>query len=129
MILTFALGMSVLGQVVLTGSNIGLEEAQAKARVIAVARAQTGLVFGSGPFAFGNVDLRGLHILKGAVDGEVLKGAGVSASGPETFPKHGVEYIFFINDYANHPNVLKILPRTEENIAAVRKAIRARDIP
>ncbi len=130
MILTSVLGLALLGQVVLPGSKKGLEEAQTKARIIVVARpAMIGLILGVGATSFGNVDLRHSSRLKGEVKEEELERVSVSASGHETFPKQDEEYIVFINDYANHLNVLKMLPKTEENLATVRGRIRAAENP
>jgi hypothetical protein len=121
MILTTILAVIAIGQTKLPGSEMGLEEAKAKARVIVVAKPVCSFIAGLGACSFGSVDLRDSSVLKGKPKQVELERVSLSASGPEVFPKQGEEYLFFINDYANHLQIIKILPKTEENVAAVRR--------
>jgi hypothetical protein len=130
MILATLLSLAVSGQVVLPGDKLSVEEARAKARIIVVAKpVQTHIVVGAGAVMFSSVDLKHSSILKGAVEGAVLEQASVMAAGPETLPKEGDEYVVFMNDYAGHLNILKMLPRTEANIAAAKRKVEAKGRP
>jgi hypothetical protein len=130
MILATVLSLAVSGQVVLTGDKMSVDEARAKARIIAVARpVKVHFTLGFGAIVYSCLDLKHSSILKGEVKEAVLERASLAASGPETLPKVGDEYTFFINDYAGHLNILKILPRTEVNIAAVKKEVKAEGKP
>lgn len=124
MFLTTMLAAITLGQVSLSGSRMGIEEAQAKSREIVVATSGIdGFIAGSGPHSFGGLKLVVASTLKGeAVKGESRR-VSVAASGPETLPVWGDEYIFFIGDYKGSPRIVKVLPKTAENLSAVKKQV------
>lgn len=128
MIFAAVISLACLGQVLLPGSNLRLEEAQAKARLIVVAKPVGGGVLGSGQLSFGAMDLKPSAILKGEAKQEVLMGAGFQTSGRGSLPKDE-PYIYFLDDFQGHPNILKMLPPSDENLAAVRKAIKAGEKP
>jgi fermentation-respiration switch protein FrsA (DUF1100 family) len=118
------LSLAVLGQVVLPGSELSLEQAQEKADIIVVAIPDDNdyAILGSASSIF-SMNLQESAVLKGHVDEKGLKKTSGHATGQEIVPKPGEEYIFFLNKYADHPNVLKVLPRTDENIGAVKEEI------
>ena len=121
MILATILGLGVLGQTALPGDGMGLDEARAKARLIVVARPVVGLVGSSGPHFFGTLDLKQSTVWKGDLKKDDLKRVSISGSGAETLPKQGEEYLFFISDYRDHPNIIKVLLATPENIGRVTR--------
>ena len=117
MILATILGLSALGQTTLPGDGMGLDEARAKARLIVVARPAYGrLIIGSGPHFFGTLDLTHSAVLKGDPRGNDLKRVSFSASGQEAIPRQDEEYLFFINDFKDHPRIIKVLPKTPEKM-------------
>jgi hypothetical protein len=111
--------MVVVGQVVLPGSKMEPRRAYAEAHTVVVAEAVNVMILGVGAAWFGNVqELKPSAVLKGEA---VPKGMmSISGSGDEMPPRSGKEYIFFINDYKGHPRILKVIPKTDENLAAVR---------
>jgi hypothetical protein len=110
--------LMVVGQVVLPGSKMEPRRAYAEAHTVMVAEAKVGLILGVGASWFGDVELKPSTVLKGEA---VPKGMmSISGSGNEMPPKSGKEYIFFINDYEGHPRILKVIPKTDENLAAIR---------
>lgn len=132
MILTMALSLTLLGQVVLPGSTMSLQEAQAKARIIVVAELNPfGGALGSGGKLWYALELKHSAVLKGEVAKETPMRAGGSASGSEVIPEMDQEYIFFIDYRLDHPTVLdilKVLPKTQENVASVMEEIKAKHI-
>ncbi len=107
----------VIGQVELPGSRLSLAEASSHAQVILVAKiVEREFILGSGASSFGSVSLEHSLILKGRPAS--LASFGVTASSRETFPKQGVDYIYFINEQMQ---LIKVLPKTDENIAQVNK--------
>jgi len=127
MIPTAILSLILMGQVVLPGSNVGLEEAQEKAIHIVIAETSgIGIIFGVGAASFGSVDLKPSTDLKGKAKDRDWKKVSIVASGDEIIPNVGEVYIFFVDEYAGQLNIRKMLPKTEENLEAVRKEIKAK---
>ncbi len=129
MISTTVLSLAVLGQAVLPGSNLSLADAQAKADIIVVAEhTKHGDIVGAGAVTFmGGIELKSLNTLKGTVKDGGLTRLATGASGYEVLPEIGKEYIFFVEKYQGYLTISKILPRTDENIEAVKKEVKAKE--
>ena len=131
MIASTALSLALLGQVVLPGSQLDLENAEAKSTLIVVAKIGDGLIAGVGAASFGVMDMEPSETLKGEVEDGGLKKVGIGASGHEEMPKKGEEYVVFLEKYRNPKaqktcdSVVKMLPKSPENIEAVKSAIKA----
>jgi hypothetical protein len=127
MSLATVLSLSILGQDVLPGSKLSLEQAQEKAQIIVVAELiRFDVTAFSGAVWFrGGMELTPSTNLKGKPkEGKKLI---VSASGPGVLPEKGQEHIYFIEEYEGHFTVVKMLSRTESNIAAVRKVVEGKN--
>jgi hypothetical protein len=128
MILTMLLSLPLLGQAVLPGSALSLEQAQEKSHIIVVAKStRYEMVSGAGACAvMVGLELRPSIILKGTVKVEDLKGISAMAISAEVLPKVAEEHIFLLDEFAGHLNVVKMLPKTEANIEALKKEIKAK---
>ncbi len=131
MLVTTVLSLAMLGQADLPGSKTDLDQAVKKARVVVVAELETfNLIFGSGACAFlGGGRLKTSDFLMGDLKDGEKNGLSITALGPERLPKMREDCIYFIDDFAGHLNTVKVLPKTEENLQAVRKAIKAKKKP
>jgi hypothetical protein len=130
MFLTTVLSLAICGQVILPGNDLNLEQAQEKAHIIAVGKiTKMGLIFGLGAVSFGNFELEHTEILKGKIKEKVLKQLGYSAHGHEVCPEWEEEYLVFVEQYKDHVTVVKMLPKTKENIEAARKEIKEKNKP
>ncbi len=129
MIKVTVLSLTILGQVVLPGSKSSLEEAQEKAQIIVVGEfLKHGDILGSGPHSLvAGIELKPSVTLKGKPKDGELKKMTTAASGYEVIPEQGKEYIYFIEEYKGHLTISKMLPKTEANIEAVKKEIKARE--
>jgi hypothetical protein len=127
MILTTVLSLTLLGQGKLPGSDERLEQAVEKSRIIVVAELETfGFVLGSGPFQLmSGGRFKTSEVLKGRVKDGEMAGLFLEARGTERLPKQGEVCIYFIDDYANHLNTVKVLTKSEENLQAVKRAVKA----
>lgn len=124
MILTTILSLTILGQVVLPGDNLSLEQAKEKAHIIAVGKiTEMGDLIGVGAISFGSFEFEHTEVLKGKIGEKVLKRLGFSARGHEVNPTQDEEYLVFIEQFQDHVTVVKMLPKTNENIEATKKAI------
>ena len=103
----------------LPGSKLSLQDAQGKAGIIVVAK-----VAAIGDVARGvssiMVELKPTVVLKGSATARELVKVSVQASGREKLPRKAETYIFFIQDDLGHARIIKIMPETEENLAAIR---------
>jgi hypothetical protein len=130
MILTTMLSLAICGQVILPGNDLNLEQAQEKAHIIAVGKiSKMGFIVGAGAAAFGSFELEHSEILKGEVKEKVLEKLGFTAKGHEVCPEKDSEYLVFIERYKGHVTVVKMLPRTKENIEAAKRVIRDKKKP
>src|SRR4051794_1046801 len=93
MLLTTVLCLGVLGQEVLPGSYLSLQQAKEDARIIVVAEVVEGRgVIISGRFrVMLAIKLKPSRVLKGKVDGKELDTLGLFASGKERLPNYGEE--------------------------------------
>lgn len=117
------LTLMALGQVVLPGSRLEPRDAYAEAHTVVVAEvAKTGLLFGSGPhWVASGLVLEPKVALKGdARPAAPMSGLSMQGGGAESLPGMGQEYVFFVGEHRGHPQILKVLARTDENLAALR---------
>lgn len=122
MLATTILSLTLMGQVILPGSNLGVPEATEEAHLVVVAEIigiQDGLGVGALSLLSG-VELKPSAILKGKVMDGDLNDLTVGASGNERCPEKGDVSIFFILRDKGHGRILKMLPKTEENLAAIK---------
>jgi hypothetical protein len=127
MILATVLSLSILGQDVLPGSKLSLEQAQEKAQIIVVAElSKAEIILGLGAVSYmGGIELTPSTNLKGKPkEGNKLT---VAASGYEVLPEKGQEHIYFIEEYEGYFTVVKMLSKTELNILAVRKVVEGKN--
>lgn len=125
MILTTVLSCALLGQVVLPGSALSLEQSQAKAGIILVGEVtEFGDIIGAGVISFTSVKVKHSAVLKGEVNAKGLQWVAVSASGHEVMPGKGEEYLIFIERYREHFTIVKMIPKTSGNIEAVKESIK-----
>lgn len=111
------------GQEALPGSALSLRRAKQEARFIVVAEVgKTGDVLGS---CLTWTELKPSTVLKGKVDEEELNKLPLSiqVQGKERFPKSGEEFVFFIGDPWGIASITKMLPKTEEDLAAIEAAM------
>jgi hypothetical protein len=121
------LSVAIVGQLALPGSDLSPESAREKARWIVLAEpVRFDIMFGLGSVAFSSVDLKQSVVLKGNVTEEAMKRASIQISGREVFPEYGKEYLVFLDESVGHPKILKMLPKSRENIEAVRMEIAAK---
>jgi hypothetical protein len=121
MLVTTVLSVTVLGQSVLPGSEMGLQEARQKAGFVAVAEvAATGDVVGGVASLMVGIRLDIKAVLKGDPSLKELSGVSAQAGGREQLPRKGDRRIFFIRDYRGHPAILKVAPETKESLAALK---------
>jgi hypothetical protein len=122
MISTAVLSLSVMGQVVLPGSKLSLEDAQRKASVIVVAEvAQGGDALGSAGWFAAGIRLNVKSVLKGDPDLKELNDVSAQGSGEEAIPKKGDRYIYFTYDYRGHPAIMKVASETRDNLETLKK--------
>src|SRR4051812_42338505 len=123
MVLATVLSLALSGQVNLPGSDKSIEQAVEKSRIIVVAELETySFILGSGPHqSMAGGTFKTSEILKGGVKDEEMTGLSMAARGPERLPKPGEVCIYFIDDYANHLNAVKVLTRSEENLQSVKR--------
>jgi hypothetical protein len=127
MILTTMLSLAFCGQIILPGNDLNIEQAQEKAHVIAVGKiSKMGGIAGAGAAAFGSFELEHSEILKGEVKEKVLEKLGFTAKGYEVCPQQDAEYLVFIGRYKEYLTVVKMLPKTKENIELAKKVIKNR---
>jgi hypothetical protein len=130
MILTTMLSLAICGQVILPGNDLNLEQAQEKAHIIAVGKiSKMGFMVGAGAASFGSLELEHSEILKGEIKEKVLEKLGYMAKGHEVSPEQDAEYLVFIGRYKEHVTVVKMLPKTKENIEAAKKVIKDKKKP
>jgi hypothetical protein len=130
MLVVSILSIVLLGQSELPGSQLSIEEAIAKSRIIVVAELETyhfsQLLGGADIMAGGRFKITGS--IKGAAKNEDMKDLSVCSylKWNEKLPKPKEEGIYFLDDFAKHLNAVKVLPKTEKNLEAVRRAIQAK---
>jgi hypothetical protein len=128
MIFATILSLTTLGQVVLPGNNLSLEQAKEKAHIIVVGKiTRMGAVAGVGAAALGSFDLEHSEVLKGEVRGRALRALGFIAIRFEVSPVQDEEYLVFVEQYKDHAEVVKMLPKTKENVEAAKMVIKAKD--
>jgi hypothetical protein len=132
LILSTLLGLSLLGQVALSGDNLSVDEAIAKSRVVIVATPWNRLCLG-GTGTFG---LMQLEVLKGEVKDRFQTSVNILASGKETWPEQPNKYVFFlVESHANpvvihpsNPTAIKVLPYSPELVASLKGKLK-KDMP
>jgi hypothetical protein len=103
----------------LPGSKLSLQDAQDEAGIIVVAKvAAIGDVVEGASSVM--VELKPMVALKGSPTARELVAVSVQASGREKLPRKAETYIFFIQDDRGHTRIIKMMPETKENLAAIR---------
>lgn len=124
MLFTIGLCLAVLGEDVLPGSNLSLQQAKAEARIIVVAEVvKVEGIIGLGAVSIvTGVELKPSTVLKGKVSRDELKDLHASAQGNERTPNKGEEFVFFIIEYEEKGNfhIIKVLPKTEETLKELK---------
>ncbi len=121
MILTTVLGLAVWGQVVLPGSDLTLTHATRAAETILVAKIATlKTPVLAGPTSWSECSLTSVTLLKREPNSFWSDSVSIHASGPEALPRVGDERIFFLGKRGSFSTVLKVLPDTPLNRAAIR---------
>src|SRR5206468_1999610 len=116
----------VLGQVLLPGSALSLEQAKQEAHSIVVAEViNTGDLLGAPEASMLTwTGLKPSVFVKGPASEKELNRLPLSviAQGKERLPRVGDEFIFFIGNDQGRAPITKVLPNTAENLAAIRTA-------
>ena len=122
MLMQVLLILTLTGDVVLPGSNVSVRQAKERSDIIVVAEfVEAGSAIGIGAITVHiSVKLKTSKVLKGnAPDGE-LTGLTMGASGEESEPMKGKNYLFFIETSGKARGITKVMPDTKENREAVR---------
>ena len=135
MILTTFFGLVAWGQVVLPGSQLTLEQAEARAAIITTGQiTRIPKTLGLGSVRLGHCDLNtsAAWRVKGWDTPILLQDIPIQTSGPEVQPKVGETYLFFIqNDggHSGHHSIIKVLADTPNNRAAIELVIQMLILP
>jgi hypothetical protein len=124
MITAMVLSLTLLGQFELPGSGLSLEQAKEEAHFILVAEVgKTSGRLGSEEMSVLMwTELKLSAVLKGEVTEEDLNKhpLAIRSVGKEKLPRSGDELIFFVGDIEHEFSIPKILPKTVENLEAIK---------
>jgi hypothetical protein len=128
MFLPMALSLSLLGQDKLPGSDRSLDQAMEKARIIVVAELESyTLVHGAGASAvMAGAKFKSAEVLKGRLEDGEMTNLAIMAIGSERLPRKGEECIYFLDDFANRLKAVKMLPKTKQNLEAVKESVKTK---
>ena len=131
MISTTALSLALMGQIILPGLHLTPEKAEEKSVIIVVARVTDGFLAGAGGYSMGAFSLATSEVLKGEMTDDEVKRKHISVAECDRVPRKEDEYIIFLKNYRVAKNqeisrsVVRMLPKSPENITAVKSAIQA----